>query len=660
MKKTLLQIALLFIGIALCAQDRTLLEIDNEKIDADEFIHIFNKNANHEGNVTRKDVDEYMDLFVNFKLKVHEGQMLGLDTSRSFKQEIAGYRKQLAQPYLSDKSVEDELVREAYERMRYDVNVSHILITVSSNASPEDSLKAWNKINEVYKRALKGENFSKLADEYSQDPSVVKNHGDLGYCTVFGLVYEFETAMYNTKPGDVSAPFRTKFGYHILKVNDKRPAKGRYRIAHIMVVSPQDATAEQKKEAKETIENVYAQLKQGADFAKMADEYSADRRTAVKGGELGWISVGGRMIREFEEAAFNIKNVGDISEIVSTGYGYHIIKLLEKEDIKPFEECKAELKLKVSGNMRSYKGRDVVIANLKKEYGVKDMQKKIAPFYKTYVTDSIFSGTWVIDSTLKLDKVIFEIKGEKYTEKDFAQYMMKFNTKQDPVDIKMLVLNAYKQFGDKCVIEYEEKHLEEKYPSFRYLMKEYHDGILLFALTNDAVWNKAIADTLGLEAYYETVKDNYKWGDRYYVQTFKCKDEKTASDLIGAFSYNPLSQKEEIISKINAKDSTAVVVGESALEEKGHSLLVDNAIREHPVNAEIVQSIYKNDDNIVTRVDYVAPTTKKLSEIRGIVTAAYQDYLEKLWIEGLRKKYTVKIHEGMLDQIVKELSENKQ
>ena len=660
MKKTILQIALLLLCIGLYAQDRTLLEIDNEKIDADEFIHIFNKNANKNGKVTRKDVDEYMDLFVNFKLKVHEGQALGLDTSRSFKQEIAGYRKQLAQPYLNDKSVEDELVKEAYDRMQYDVNVSHILITVSSNASPEDTLKAWNKINEAYKRALKGENFSKLADEYSQDPSVTKNHGDLGYCTVFGLVYEFETAMYNTKPGEISTPFRTKFGYHILKVNDKRPAKGRYRIAHIMVVSPQDATDEQKKEAKETIESVYAQLKQGADFAKMADEYSADRRTAVKGGELGWISVGGRMIREFEEAAFNIKNVGDISEIVSTGYGYHIIKLLEKEDIKPFDECKAELKSKVSGNMRSYKGRDVVIANLKKEYGVKDMQKKIAPFYKSYVTDSIFNGTWVIDSTLKLDKIIFEIKDQKYTEKDFAQYLMKFNIKQDPVDIKMLVLNAYKQFGDKCIVEYEEKHLEEKYPSFRYLMKEYHDGILLFALTNEAVWNKAIADTLGLEAYYETVKDNYKWGDRYYVQTFKCKDEKTASDLIGAFSYNPPSQQEEIISKFNAKDSTAVVAGESALEEKGHSLLVDNAIREHPVNAEIVQSIYKNDDNIVTWIIYIAPSTKQLSEIRGIVTAAYQDYLEKLWIEGLRKKYTVKIHEGMLDQIVKELSENKQ
>ena len=355
MKKNVLTIVLLLFAAILYAQDRTLLEIDNEKIDADEFIHIFKKNAGNNGNVTRKDVDEYMDLFVNFKLKVHEGQALGLDTSRSFKQEIAGYRKQLAQPYLSDKSIEDELIKEAYDRMQYDVNVSHILITVSSNASPEDTLKAWNKINEAYKRAIKGENFSKLADEYSQDPSVAKNHGDLGYCTVFGLVYEFETAMYNTKPGEISAPFRTKFGYHILKVNDKRPAKGRYKIAHIMIVSPQDATDEMKKEAKETINDVYAQLKNGADFAKMADEYSADRRTAVKGGELGWISVGGRMIREFEEAAFNIKNVGDISEIVSTGYGYHIIKLLEKEPIKSFDECKAELKSKVSGNMRSYK-----------------------------------------------------------------------------------------------------------------------------------------------------------------------------------------------------------------------------------------------------------------------------------------------------------------
>lgn len=657
MKKTILQIALLLFGIGLYAQDRTLLEIDNEKIDADEFIHIFNKNANHDGKVTRKDVDEYMELFVNFKLKVHEGQAQGLDTSRSFRQEIAGYRKQLAQPYLSDKSVEDELIREAYDRMCYDVDVSHILITVNSNASPEDTLKAWNKINEVYKRAVKGENFSKLADTYSQDPSVAKNHGDLGYCTVFGLVYDFETVMYNTKPGEVSAPFRTRYGYHILKVNDKRPSKGRYKVAHIMVVSPQDATAEQKQEAKATIENVYAQLKNGADFAEMADKYSADRRTAVKGGELGWINVGGRMIKEFEDAVFKLEKVGDISDIVATSYGYHIIKLLEKEPIKPFEECKADLKSKVSGNMRSYKGRDVVVANLRKEYGIKDMSKKVAPFYKKYVTDSILNGTWKIDSTLKLDKVVFEVKGQKYTEKDFANYFTKFNVKQPTVDVKMLVLNGYKQFCDKCIIEYEEKHLEEKYPSFRYLMKEYHDGILLFALTNEAVWNKAIADSTGLEAYYETVKENYKWGYRYDVKTYKCKDAKSATELSKALNAN--FDDETIVGKLNAKDSTTVVAGESALEEKGHSLFVDNAIRESGITETSGQTKVFNKENTVTAVKVIAPTTKKLSEIRGIVTAAYQDYLEKQWTESLHKKYNVKIHEEMLDQIVKELSESK-
>lgn len=658
MKKTILQIALLLFGIGLYAQDRTLLEIDNEKIDADEFIHIFNKNANHDGKVTRKDVDEYMELFVNFKLKVHEGQAQGLDTSRSFRQEIAGYRKQLAQPYLSDKSVEDELIREAYDRMCYDVDVSHILITVNSNASPEDTLKAWNKINEVYKRAVKGESFSKLADTYSQDPSVAKNHGDLGYCTVFGLVYDFETVMYNTKPGEVSAPFRTRYGYHILKVNDKRPSKGRYKVAHIMVVSPQDATPEQKQEAKATIENVYAQLKNGADFAEMADKYSADRRTAVKGGELGWINVGGRMIKEFEDAVFKLEKVGDISDIVKTSYGYHIIKLLEKEPIKPFEECKADLKSKVSGNLRSYKGRDVVIANLRKEYGIKDMSKTVAPFYKKkYVTDSIFNGTWKIDSTLKLNKVVFEIKDQKFTEKDFAKYLQKFNTKQPPVDIKMLVLNGYKQFSDKCIIEYEEKHLEEKYPSFKYLMKEYHDGILLFALTNDAVWNKAIADSTGLEAYYETVKDNYKWGYRYDVKTYKCKDAKSATELSKALNAN--FDDETIVGKLNAKDSTTVVAGESALEEKGHSLFVDNAIRESGITETSGQTKVFNKENTVTAVKVIAPTTKKLSEIRGIVTAAYQDYLEKQWTEGLHKKYNVKIHGEMLDQIVKELSESK-
>lgn len=657
MKKFFLHIALLLFATAMFAQNNTILEIDDEKIDAAEFKHIFSKNSKNDGNITRKDVEEYMDLFVNFKLKVHEGQAQGLDTSREFRQEILGYRKQLAQPYLSDKSIEDELIREAYDRMCYDVEVSHILITVNNNASAEDTLKAWNKINAIYKRALKGEDFAKLAEQNSEDPSAAKNKGYLGYCTVFGLVYDFETVMYNTKPGEISAPFRTRYGYHIIKVHDKRPAKGRYKVAHIMVVSPKDATPEQKQEAKNTIESVYQQLKSGADFAEMADKYSADRKTAVNGGEIGWITVGGRMIREFETATFNLKKVGDISDIVTTSYGYHIIKLLEIEGIKPFEECKAEIKTKVNNNMRSTKGRDVVIANLRKEYKVKDTPKKIAPFYK-YVTDSIFSGTWAIDSTLKLDKTIFTIKDKSYTEADFLKFFMKHNHKQPPVDIKMLVNNAYKDFCDKKVIEYEESHLEDKYPSFKYLMKEYHDGILLFSLTNNAVWSKAIADTTGLEKFYEQNKESYKWGYRYDVKSFKCKDTKVASELVKALNTN--FNDTIAIKNMNAKDATAVVEGETAFSEKGQSLFVDNAIRESGVTeTDGLVKVYANDNNIVTAVRVAGPSTKLFGEIKGIITAAYQDYLEKQWIEDLHKKYKVTIHEELYDQIVKELSENE-
>ncbi len=658
MKKFLIPIALLLFAGILHAQDRTLLEIDNEKIDADEFIHIFSKNSKTDGKVTKEDVNEYMDLFVNFKLKVHEGVAQGLDTSRQFRQEVLGYRKQLAQPYLSDKSVEEELIKEAYERMCYDVEVSHILITVGLNATPEDTLKAWNKINSVYKKALKGEDFAKLAKENSEDPSAEKNNGYLGYCTVFGLVYDFETAMYNTEVGKISAPFKTKYGYHIVKIHNKRPAKGKYRVAHIMVVSPQNATDEQKAEAKNTIENVYSQLKSGADFAEMADKYSADRKTAANGGDLGWITVGGRMIREFENATFALNNIGDISEIVPTSYGYHIIKLVDKEGIKPFEECKADLKTKVSGNMRSYKGRDVVIANLRKEYDIKETPEKVAPFYEKYVTDSIFAGTWEIDSTYKLNEVVFSIKEKNYTEDDFYFYILKFNTKQKPTDKKMLVLNAYEKFCEKKILEYEESKLEEKYPAFKYLMKEYHDGILLFSLTNEEVWSKAIADTAGLEAFYEQNKENYKWGYRYNVKSYKCNNEKTVKALTKALNKN--INDVAIVAKLNKKDSTAVVLGETALSEKGQSLFVDNAIRESGVSETAGQTkVMTSENNVVTTIEVVEPTIKKLNEIKGIITAAYQDYLEKQWIESLHKKYKVTIHEDMIDQIVKELSENK-
>ncbi len=650
MKKQFVLFFAICFAFSAFAQEKILLEIDNEKISADEFLHIYKKNNTNVDAMTYIAMSEYMDLFVNFKLKVHEAQVLGLDTAASFIQELSGYRSQLAQPYLTDKKVEEELVQEAYERMKYDVEVSHILIKVDPTASPEDSLKAWNKVNEVYAKLQKGGDFVKLAKDYSQDESVALNDGNLGYRTIFGLVYEFETVMYNTPVGQYSKPFRTRFGYHILKVNDKRPAKGKYKVAHIMMVVPKDAGSNLDQKAKESIDALLVRLKAGEDFAALADEYSEDRRTATDGGVLGWVTVGGKMIKEFEDAVFSLEKVGDLSPILKTSYGYHIIKLVEIEPIKPFEDVKSDIKSKISNTARTSKSRESIIQSLMTEYNAKTYDKNAADFYKI-VTDSIFSGTWKIEDGKDLSKPLLTFKDRVYTQKDFADYLMKFNRKQSIQNINVFVDASYKSFIQKMVISYEEEILEDKYPAFRYLIKEYHDGILLFELTDKTVWSKAITDTVGLERFYSENKTNYKWGYRYDVKVYQCKDSKISKTVSKSFIKNV--PEEKIFAKLNKKDSTAIVLTQSEFCEKGVKPLVDNSIKENGITetAKLVKIVTNAENNTVTVIKVREPEIKTLNEARGIITADYQNYLEKIWLSKLHTKYKILIHDDVLKSL---------
>jgi len=632
------------------AQEKVLLEIDNEKVTADEFLHIYKKNNTDKDAMSYEAMKEYMELFVNFKLKVHEAEVLGMDTTASFIQELSGYRSQLAQPYLTDKTVEDELIQEAYERMQYDVNVSHILIKADNTASPEDTLKAWNEINDIYKKLVNGGDFVKLAREYSDDESVAFNDGNLGYRTVFGLVYNFETEMYNTKVGEFSKPFRTRFGYHILKVHDKRPAKGKYKVAHIMMVVPQGSGSNLDKEAKAKMEDIETKLNAGENFEELAKEFSEDRRTAEKGGEIGWITVGGRMIAEFEEAVFNLENPGDYSPILKTNYGYHIIKLLEVEPIKKFDEVKHDIKSKISNSARTSRSRDAIIATLLKEYNAEINDDNVKAMYKL-VTDSIFEGTWNLDEDTDLSAVILTFADQKYTQKDFADYLMKFNRKQNPQNLESFVDQSFKMFTNKMVIMYEESILEEKYPAFKYLIKEYHDGILLFELTDKTVWSKAITDTTGLEKFYEENKDNYMWDYRYDVRKYECKDAKTAKKLEKYLKKG--WDEEKFMPKLTKKDSSAVVILETELVEKGVKLAIDKLITENNIEAKEGNITVLNDaeNNQLTSVKVVGPAIKSLSEARGIITAEYQNFLEKKWLEELHNKYKVTVHDDVLKEI---------
>ncbi|MDR2009155.1 MAG: peptidylprolyl isomerase [Bacteroidales bacterium] len=652
MKKTIITLLAILFVVAIFAQEKALLEIDDEKIYADEFLHIYRKN-NTDANAMNYDaLKDYMDLFCNFKLKVHEAVELGLDTSSSFKNELYGYRSQLAQPYLNDQKIEEDIVKEAYDRMQYDVEVSHILIKLPKNLTPEDTLKAYEKINEVYEKLKKGEDFEKLAEEYSEDESVVVNGGNIGYRTVFGLVYEFETEMYNTPVGKFSKPFRTGYGYHVLKVTDKRPAKGKYKVAHIMKVVPPGLSSGSVKEIKDKIIKIEERLKNGEDFAKVAEEVSDDRKTAAKGGELGWISVGGRMIKEFEEATFKLNNVGDISPIIETGYGYHIIKLLEIEPIKPFDEIKNNIKSQITNTARTSKSREAVLARLKEEYNLITYPENVSDFTK-YVTDSIFEGTWKIEENIDLTKVVLTFNNLSYTQNDFYNYIIKFNRKQPVQDITMYVNNAFGNFANKMLIGYEEEILEDKYPDFKYLLKEYHDGILLFELTDKMVWTKAVKDTTGLASFHNENKNNYMWNYRYDVKVYKTKDNKTANAL--AKSLNKGQNSEIILAKLNKKDPENVILEESYLNEKNVTLKVDQLIRENsiPEKENYSQTIIDPENNNVTLIKVIGPQPKTLNEARGIITADYQNYLEKEWIKYLREKYKIIVHDDVLRQIAR-------
>ncbi len=646
MKKILFGFVLVFSFSLLNAQERTILEIDDEKISAEEFLHIYKKNNTNENTMTYEAMNEYMNLFVNFKLKVHEAKKLGLDTLASFKQELAGYRSQLAQPYLTDKRVEEELYLEAYERMKFDIEVSHILIKVNQNASPEDTLKAYKKIYDIYNKLKKGEDFVKLAREYSEDESVAMNDGNLGYRTVFSLVYEFENYMYNTPVGSFSEPFRTRYGYHILKVTNKRPAKGKYKVAHIMRLVPKGSGSKLDEDARAIMDTVYQKIKQGEDFEKLAFQYSEDRRTAEKGGEIGWVTVGGRMIKEFEDAVFSLEKPGDIYPLLKTSYGYHLIKLLEIEPIKPYEEVKNEIKSKISSSDRTSKSRDAILKQLKAEYNYKTYPQNLKEIY-AIVTDSIFSGSWKLPEDLeKYNKIVVSFLDKNYTQADFLRYLEKFNRKQTPINLKIFVDNSLSNFGEKMLLNYEESILENKYPSFKYLVNEYHDGILLFDLTDKMVWSKAITDTVGLQAFYQANKDKYMWGNRIELKEYKCANLKTAKTLYKALNKN--FDNLTIIDKLNKKNPENVVLAKSELKEKNESSVKDKQLSDTPGS----KYVFLDEANFIVRTVLIrGPEHKSINEARGIITADYQNYLEQEWIKELKNKYKVTVHDDVLKSL---------
>ena len=635
--------------------DAVILTIDNNKVTKGEFVRIYKKNNSKETQIDNKSLNEYLELFINFKLKVLEAESKGLDTLTSFKNELAGYRKQLAMPYLVDKDVDDKLLKEAYERKKEAIRASHVLIKIPENPNPADTLAAFNTAMEVRKKAMAGEDFGKLAQEYSNDETTKVLGGDISYFTALSTVYSFENAAYSMKVGELSMPVRSNFGYHVIKVTDRINNPGEVKVAHIMVIVPRDAKEEEVKKAENKINELYTRLQNGEDFAKVATEASDDKSSAKKGGELPWFGVG-RMVPEFEMAAFGLKNKEEYSKPVRTAFGWHILKKIDSKPIGTYDELKSELQTKIAKDTRAQQSRSALVEKLKKEYNFKVNEKQLAEFNKV-VDTNLFNGSWKASNAAALTKTLFTLGDSSYSQPAFANYLE--NSRKKPGSEKasagflgLYVKQLFDKFVEEKIIAYEEARLDSKYPQFRYLMSEYHDGILLFDLTDKMVWSKAVKDSAGLADFYDKNKNNYMWDRRADVTTFTYSSDKNKDDALKLIAKK--NQKgysnEDIAKMVSAKDSSALKITENKFYSQGDNAVIDKlafgvtmAANSYEINTDKHQIILLN--------KVVEPTVKTLAEAKGLVTADYQTFLEKTWIESLRSKYKIEVNKEVLSTI---------
>ncbi len=678
------------------AQEPVVMTINGKPIKKSEFEAVYRKNNGKEVNNATKSVKEYVDLFSLFKSKVMEAEALGLDTLTTFKTELSGYRRQLAAPYLTDKNTNENLLTEAYERMKTEVRASHILIRLEEAALPKDTLEAWTRLTLIknavsgkvptaaelsnYDKLLKnstevarklkdkdstmykaringirnladyyknaGDKFQDIASKLSDEPGAGETKGDLNYFSALDMVYPFESAAYNTAVGEMSPLVRTRFGYHVLKVYDKRASRGEIAVSHIMVKLPKQPTDQDKANMKVKIDEIYTKLKAGQAFEELARQFSDDKQSAEKGGILQAFK-GGRLPKAFEDAAFALKNNGDVSEPILTPYGWHIIKRNDLKGVPAFNEIKTELKNRVGRDSRSQMGRVALIERVKKESLFKENTKNRDELLKIF--DSTYlRATWKAESAAKFgNKEVFNLGGKSYGQTDFAKFLeSQISYRPGQANLQDLFRSSYKAWVDETVVAYEDSQLENKYKDFANLYREYRDGILLFDLTDQKVWSKAVRDTAGLRQFYEKNKNNYMWDERAEVTNYKCLNEKVAKDLRKMLKDG--KDEKQITDALNKSSQLNVSVenitylkGENKrLDANWKVTIFDNLMDEKEKTVQVTQ---------ITKI--LPRTPKTLGESRGNVTAEYQNYLDAEWLAFLKKKYEVKVNEEVLTTI---------
>ncbi len=618
--------------------DAILMNINGKDITKSEFEYIYHKNNRQQVDVNG--LEEYMPLFVNYKLKVDAAEKAGIDTTAAFVSELDGYRKELAKPYLTDLATENNLLHEAYDNYAKNVEISHILITTGQMPTEEARKEALAKAQEVAAKAQAGEDFAALAQQYSEDPGSQSRGGYLGYIKGGRLIYPFEKVAFAMQPGEISEPVETRFGYHIIKVHNVRPDQGERLCAHIFLMVPRDATPEVEAQIKAQADAIYKDILAGADFAQMAREKSQDQSNAMRGGELPWVAAGD-LVKEIEDAAFSLE-VGQVAAPVRSNYGYHIVKLNDMRGVRSFEEMRPELQQRLSRDERGAMARTVLIDRLKAEnnYRIDDVMVETAVALCGAAIDST-----ALAHLAQQDMVLATYADKQVTSKYIAESLStrRLMPGHNP---KTIILAEIERKAEGDLLQIETDALADKYPDYRNLINEYRDGMLLFEISNREVWEKASTDVKGLEKFFKKNKKKYTWDrPRYKGFVVSCADENVAKEVKKLLKKN---SENDVVATIEATfntDSTVVVSIERGLYIQGDNKYVDELAfaGAQAQREEALPIVFLSGKTLKAPETYL--------DVRGQVTADYQEYLEKLWVEQLNKKANVVINEDVLKTI---------
>jgi peptidyl-prolyl cis-trans isomerase SurA len=629
--------------------DPILFTVDGKPVHVSEFNYIYSKTNGNKADFSKASLDEYLDLYTKFKLKVKRAKDMQLDTIPALKQELAGYRRQLADSYLIDREVTDRLVKEAFDRSQQDVDISHILITLGEKVTPADTLKAYRKALEAKAKLDAGDPFARVARAYSDDKSVAKNEGRIGYVTALfpNGMYNLETTAYTAPTKKSVGPVRTKLGYHMAYIHNRRPARGEAEVAHILIRANGNLIKSRMK-----ADSLYKLLEAGQDFEALARQFSDDKATATKGGYIGFFGIN-RYEQSFENATFEL-DAGKYSKPIQTSVGWHILKLINKKVAEPFDAVKSRLEAAIKKDVRFEIAKEAMVNRIKTDGKFMEFNATLKGF-KDSLDQEFLTYKWKA-SKQKSNKILFTFGKEMtVTEADFAEYAQKSSRDRLRMGRGTKLTDAvnilYNKFVSTKAFEYEERQLEKKYPEFKALMREYEEGILLFEATKMLVWDKASQDTVGLKKFFKTVDGKYQWKKRAEVTQYSLKESsKELQHKIRQYSETHSSQ--EVMAKFNTEEVPVLTYKEKVYEEGRNEVL---GRMDWNVGSLSASEVSKRDKSINwLKIEAIKePGKKTLKEARGYVVADYQDSLEAEWIEELRKEYKIKVNEDVLKGMMK-------